>query len=92
MNSPFLIRFGDLGIVHCDLKPSNFIMDQEGTIKLIDFGISCSIQTDMTSAIKNVAEGSLNYISPESLRSSNSPNPNSPSYGTPKYKVLVCAF
>lgn len=80
------------GIVHCDLKPSNFVMDEEGTIKLIDFGISCSIQQDMTSAIKNVAEGSLNYISPESVCSINSYNPDSPSLGKPKYKVKYCAW
>lgn len=77
------------GIVHCDLKPSNFIMDQEGTIKLIDFGISCSIQNDMTSAVKHVAEGSLNYISPESVGSNASCNPESPSFGKPKYKVKI---
>lgn len=80
------------GIVHCDLKPSNFVMDQEGTIKLIDFGISCSIQNDMTSAIKTVAEGSLNYISPESISSSGSCNPESPSFGKPKYKVISFFF
>lgn len=80
------------GIVHCDLKPSNFVMDQEGTIKLIDFGISCSIQNDMTSAIKSVAEGSLNYISPESVSGSGSCNPESPSFGKPKYKVKLLKY
>lgn len=80
------------GIVHCDLKPSNFVMGQEGTIKLIDFGISCSIQNDMTSAIKTVAEGSLNYISPESIGNSSSNNPESPSFGKPKYKVGLSIF
>lgn len=80
------------GIVHCDLKPSNFVMDHEGSIKLIDFGISCSIQNDMTSAIKTDCEGSLNYMSPEALSSYKSGDPKSPSFGKPQYKVIVFFF
>lgn len=77
------------GIVHCDLKPSNFVMDHEGSIKLIDFGISCSIQNDMTSAIKTDCEGSLNYMSPEALQSCKSGDPKSPSFGKTQYKVII---
>lgn len=77
------------GIVHCDLKPSNFVMNDEGNLKLIDFGISCSIQNDMTSAVKSVCEGSLNYIGPEALNSQTSCNPESPSFGKPQFKVSI---
>lgn len=80
----------DNGIVHCDLKPSNFVMDHQGSLKLIDFGISRTVQSDMTSVIKNVCEGSLNYMSPEALNSYTSANPRSPSFGKPQYKVYFC--
>ncbi|CAH0555979.1 unnamed protein product [Brassicogethes aeneus] len=68
------------GIIHSDLKPANFIQ-AGGGIKLIDFGIASCVQTDMTSVIKSSAEGSCNYISPESIRSESSSNLSSPNYG-----------
>jgi serine/threonine-protein kinase TTK/MPS1 len=74
------------GIVHSDLKPANFLK-VEGYLKLIDFGIASCIQSDMTSVVKAVPEGSFNYISPEALSNENSTNVNSPSYGKPKYKI-----
>lgn len=77
------------GIVHCDLKPNNFVMDSNGSLKLIDFGISCSIDNDMTSAVKSVCEGSLEYMSPETLGSYKSVDPKSPSFANPQYKVKL---
>ena len=35
-------------VVHADLKPANFLV-VEGTLKLIDFGISTQVQEDQTS-------------------------------------------
>ena len=50
------------GIAHRDLKPSNIMLDQNGYIKLIDFGTAKYI-TDMTYTII----GTPHYIAPEVL-------------------------
>lgn len=50
-------------IVHCDLKPSNFIF-VKGRIKLIDFGIS-KVGNNNTTSVHNDARGTLNYMAPE---------------------------
>lgn len=72
------------GVIHSDLKPANFLRDISG-LKLIDFGISSSVQIDMTSVIKTTPEGSCNYISPEALNQENSSNLSSSPVA--KYKI-----
>lgn len=50
------------GVIHCDIKPSNIIISDEGTIKIIDFGIS------IHDSISYFGEyGSIDYCSPEQL-------------------------
>jgi serine/threonine protein kinase len=60
------------GIIHRDIKPSNFIIATNGTLKLVDFGISKSIDTssvDHTSTSTNLSMGTLMYMSPEQVKS-----------------------
>ncbi|GMR58694.1 hypothetical protein PMAYCL1PPCAC_28889, partial [Pristionchus mayeri] len=56
-------------VVHMDLKPANFLL-VSGNLKLIDFGIASSIPSDKTSLLKDTQMGTLSYMSPESLMSS----------------------
>jgi len=54
------------GIVHADLKPSNFICVGRA-LKIIDFGISSRITKEHTSVSMQNPKGTVNYISPETL-------------------------
>lgn len=51
------------GVVHRDLKPSNIMINNDGRIKLCDFGIAHTESSELTQ-IGDVL-GSLHYMSPE---------------------------
>jgi eukaryotic-like serine/threonine-protein kinase len=53
-------------VVHLDLKPSNILVTNDGTIKLLDFGTSKLIQTD--SLLTTTVMATPAYASPEQLR------------------------
>ncbi len=54
------------GIVHRDIKPQNIMICMDGNVKVADFGIAYleSMQVDE----KNMAVGSVHYISPEQAK------------------------
>ena len=57
------------GIVHRDLKPENVIVDAEGNITLIDFGIAVRAEAPRV-PVEGIYEvtGSPDYIAPEQVR------------------------
>lgn len=53
-------------VIHRDLKPSNILMDKDGLVKVVDFGIaSASSQADATLTKTGSIIGTPAYLSPE---------------------------
>src|SRR3990172_6035311 len=54
------------GVVHRDMKPANLMIESDGTLKIMDFGIAKSGGTGMTTAGQVL--GTPNYMSPEQVK------------------------
>jgi eukaryotic-like serine/threonine-protein kinase len=54
------------GVIHRDIKPHNVIVDQEGVVKVTDFGIARAGASQMTE--EGAIIGTAQYLSPEQAR------------------------
>lgn len=78
-------------IVHCDIKPQNIILLQNGSIKVADFGIArLDAMLDRSKERSDVALGTVYYVSPEQAQGK-APRPESDLYslGVMLYEAMT---
>lgn len=54
------------GVIHRDIKPSNVLVNDQGVVKLLDFGVAKQAQIDITETVKDQML-TMAYASPEQL-------------------------
>jgi len=64
------------GMVHRDIKPANIMVQTDGTVKLLDFGLAKHLLNDLESnAVTQVPSshlaGTFSYMAPEQIRQEN---------------------
>lgn len=67
-----LLHLHTYGVIHRDLKPENILIAEDGTVKVIDFGIAQlheDIPTKLASSTPQII-GTPNYMSPEQKENS----------------------
>lgn len=59
----------DNEIIHRDIKPQNILMDENGDVKITDFGIAMTLSATALTQTNSVL-GTVHYLSPEQARGS----------------------
>jgi serine/threonine protein kinase len=55
-------------LIHCDVKPANVLVDQDGSIKITDMGLAKVFGTNVPGSGREMLEGTPHYVSPEQAR------------------------
>ncbi len=76
------------GVVHCDIKPDNVMIDGAGDVFLTDFGIARHAESDTTTVL---GAGTMAYMAPEQLMGAERVTPATDVYalGIMAYELLT---
>lgn len=75
------------GVLHRDVKPSNLLLDQKGTVWVTDFGLAKTSGDDLTHTGDFV--GTLRYMAPERFRGWSDPRSDVYSLGLTVYELAT---
>ncbi|MFK7734929.1 MAG: protein kinase, partial [Pirellulaceae bacterium] len=78
----------DKGTLHRDIKPGNLMLDQSGTVWVMDFGLAKSLEEDDLTREGELV-GTLRYMAPEQARGKAEPASDIYSLGLTLYELLA---
>jgi serine/threonine protein kinase len=84
--------FHSHGWIHRDVKPDNFLMNECGDVKLIDFALAVRVKKGLARllATKSKIQGTRSYMSPEQIRGQPlDPRADLYSFGCMVYEILT---
>jgi serine/threonine protein kinase len=76
------------GVVHRDVKPSNLLLDSQGTVWVTDFGLAKAEGMDDLTHTGDIV-GTLRYLAPERLQGRSDPRGDVYSLGLTLYELLT---
>lgn len=76
------------GVLHCDIKPSNLVLDPKGTVWVTDFGLATILEAEQQGESNEIA-GTLRFMAPEHIGGEQDARSDQYSLGLTLYELLT---